>query len=138
MLYSKCHFFPKLRSVIGRHTVISMFRFLKYIIVVLTFLLVVSCNSWERISFSQREWQTKPQLRYQMLHDLVESDLILHKTASQVTIILGEPANRWDSLGRWRYDAGAVPEGLGVSFYSLYLTFREGKVDSTLIGKYHD
>ena len=114
--------------------------FLKTVMVslIISCAVFASCNEWERKSFESHKWKQSVPLRYAMLHDLVYSKILIDRSADQVISVLGTPENRWDSLQRWRYQAGWVGEGLGLSIYSLFLKFKDGVVDSTFIIKIHD
>lgn len=110
----------------------------RFMYVVLLILTLVSCNEKSKLPFNKAGWDSDINIRHQMLADIVESKIILHKSTSGVVNILGEPAIKWDSINRWMYDAGAAAEGFGVTFYHLYLTFKDGIVDSVRISEYHD
>ncbi len=110
----------------------------KFGLLIVLLLLMSGCDQQTRIPFDKNAWQTNESIRYQMLDHLVESRLLINKKTGEILSILGEPNHRWDSIDKWSYLAGSAPEGLGVSFYSLILKFRDGSVDSILVGKYHD
>src|SRR5688572_6465268 len=110
----------------------------KILIVSAVSLLFLSCSNQPRISFDKELWLESDSLRYQMLDNLVESDILIGKKPDEVISLLGVPEYRWDSLGKWQYNAGAAAVGLGVSFYSLVIWFKNGVVDSTVIAERHD
>ncbi|WP_299116286.1 hypothetical protein [uncultured Winogradskyella sp.] len=66
------------------------------IIKVIVFLLVVVVSSKLLISifderFDKAKWHNKPLERYQMVHDIIESRLLIGKTKGDIISLLGQP-----------------------------------------------
>jgi hypothetical protein len=84
--------------------------------------------------FTQQEWLTNKEERYQMADDIIESKLLIGKDTNHVKLILGDTYwsdNYWrpDSINTWTYDMG-IGGGLGFMFNHLYIKFEEDKVIS--------
>ncbi len=78
-------------------------------------------------NFEQKRWFEHPELRYEMREDIIENEIRIGKTKSQIIDLIGKP-NKEDIAGEWNYDLGMSGNGFGWQFNNLILTFKNAKV----------
>ena len=68
--------------------------------------------------FDRADWFKNKEERFQMSDDIIESKMLVGKSASEVKQLLGEP-NWIIARNRWSYEAGSGGGGLGFLFHHL-------------------
>jgi hypothetical protein len=77
--------------------------------------------------FDRERWFADSQARHEMRDDLVESEILMNKSKTEVVALIGESKSK-DSTDLWTYDLGMSGAGLGWQFNYLELTFENGIV----------
>lgn len=77
--------------------------------------------------FNKEKWFADKNSRFEMLDDLVDSEILNGKTKSEIVELIGESESE-DSSDIWVYNLGMSGAGLGWKFSYLELTFENGKV----------
>lgn len=87
--------------------------------------------------FDNEAWKDKPALRYEMSNEMVQKDLFLGKTKTEVKAILGKPEwFGWDdsikanSQNKWNYNLGYKPGAFNMNQECLELVFKDNKAIS--------
>ena len=87
--------------------------------------------------FDDEAWKDKPALRYEMSNEIVEKELFLGKTKTEVKSILGSPewfgwddAIKANSQNKWNYNLGYKPGAFNMNQECLELEFENNKVTS--------
>ncbi|ARV10010.1 hypothetical protein BTO05_10325 [Winogradskyella sp. PC-19] len=79
--------------------------------------------------FAQAEWQSKPQERYQMVDDIIESQLFIGKSQADVITLLGQPALTLNNQKlQLIYRLGKAPSFFDNDEAELVITFQDKKV----------
>lgn len=79
------------------------------------------------------KWSEDIQSRHEMRKDIIESELLIGKTKTELVELLGEPnidlkiTN--DTVQNWTYYLGSEGHGFGWKFHYLNLNFKNGEVD---------
>ncbi len=79
-------------------------------------------NLWKTTSEAEGEFG-----KYEMIDDLIESDLLINKDSLEVKKILGMPEYRDKEKNFWQYYAG-MSNGFGFVDHHLIVNFKHGKV----------
>jgi len=77
--------------------------------------------------FDREKWLADKQTRFEMRDDIVDSELLIGRSKSEIIDFIGNP-EFGDSTKIWTYDLGTSGAGFGWQFNSLELTFKNDKV----------
>ena len=85
--------------------------------------------------FDSEAWEEKPGLRYEMIGDIKDSNLLIGKTKPEVETLLGtkewlswDDAKKAHDENKWNYGMGLLPGAFNESKECLTVVFEEGKV----------
>lgn len=79
--------------------------------------------------FTQGEWHSKPQERYQMVDDIIESQLFIGKSKTEILSLLGEPDAIFDNTRlRLVYKLGNAPSFESRKEAELVITLKDDSV----------
>lgn len=78
--------------------------------------------------FDREKWFADKHSRFEMRDDIVESEILIGKSKSEIIDFIGNPEFS-DSTKIWTYDLGMSGAGFGWQFNSLELTFKNDKVE---------
>lgn len=73
-------------------------------------------------SFNQISWKSDPMTRYEMTQDLIQSELLIGKSKTEIESILGEQSSNFEK-DHWRYEIGYVPSLLNIDPSMLDIYF---------------
>jgi len=77
--------------------------------------------------FDKENWISNKEKRYEMSHDIIESNMLIGKTKQEVIDILGDDGNKMES-DEWYYSLGFVPRFMTIDPDVLNIKFANGKV----------
>ena len=80
-----------------------------------------------QLDFNKEKWDTDKKSRFEMRDDIVESEILIGKSKSEIIEFIGKPEFN-DSTDVWNYNLGMSGAGLGWQFNSLEVSFENGKV----------
>jgi len=87
--------------------------------------------------FDSEAWLEKPSLRYEMIDNTIESDLLIGASKEKITTLLGkEEWLSWDDAkkahdtNKWNYGLGIEPGALTDERECVEITFKDDKVIS--------
>ena len=78
-------------------------------------------------NFDQDDWMKDPLTRYEMTHDLIESELLIGKSKEEVISILGAYTFTYKEE-HWAYEVGYVPGLFNIDPSVLDVYFENGIV----------
>ncbi len=77
--------------------------------------------------FDKEKWFTDEEKRYEMSDNIIESNMLIGKTKTEIQQILGDGDNSDQSDG-WYYYLGYRPGFANIDPDVLYIEFKNGKV----------
>lgn len=77
--------------------------------------------------FNKEKWLSDTEKRYEMSGDIIESEMLIGKTKSEVKQILGDDGNE-DESDNWSYSLGFKPGFANIDPDVLDIEFKDGKV----------
>jgi hypothetical protein len=77
--------------------------------------------------FDQEKWFANKETRYELSEDIIESEMLIGKTKSEVRQILGDEGNT-DESNNWNYYLGFRPGFVIIDPDVLDIEFKDGKV----------
>ena len=77
--------------------------------------------------FNKEKWFSDREKRYEVFEDIIESEMLIGKTKTEVRQILGDENNS-DESDYWRYNIGYVPAFFCMDPTWLDIDFKNGKV----------
>jgi outer membrane protein assembly factor BamE (lipoprotein component of BamABCDE complex) len=77
--------------------------------------------------FDKEKWFADKETRYELSEDIIESEMLIGKTKSQVRQILGDE-NNTDQSDHWSYYLGFRPGLANIDPDVLDIEFKDGKV----------
>ena len=77
--------------------------------------------------FDKEKWSTEKETRYELSEDIIESEMLIGKTKSEVRQILGDE-NNTDQSDHWSYYLGFRPGFANIDPDVLDIEFQDGKV----------
>jgi hypothetical protein len=95
-----------------------------YVLIIMFFSLLFYEPQYD---FDRERWLADSEARHEMRDNLVESEILINKSKSEVIHLIGEPKSK-DSTDLWIYDLGMSGAGFGWQFNYLELTFENGIV----------
>ncbi len=96
-----------------------------YVGIIVAFIMVVSY--YPKIDFNQALWHSKIEERYKMSQDIINSDMLIELSESEVIELLGEDFSRYDK-NHIAYYLGFVPGMFNIDPDVLDIIFEDGKV----------
>ena len=79
--------------------------------------------------FNTSEWQKNPQERYQMVDDIIESQLLIGKSYKEIMLLLGEPDITFDKTQfQIVYRLGNAPSFTSKKEAELVISFKDNLV----------
>lgn len=79
--------------------------------------------------FSPDDWRGQPSMRYQMVDDIIESEMFINKTKDEVINALGEPNESYsDETVYFSYYLGNKPSFSTTELTQLILIFENNRV----------
>ena len=80
--------------------------------------------------FDKEQWKSQPTMRYKMVDDIIESQLLIGKTKKEVTVLLGSP-NSSTSAEKdfFLYKLGKAPSFIESKGEQLLIVFKHQKVE---------
>lgn len=113
-----------------------------YYVFVALFFLILFYEYHPEIKFNSPEWTENKSERHHMKKDLIESDLLIGKSKSEIVEILGIPENNikveLDTLKNWNYYMSSEGHGMGWKFHYLNLYFEKVSVKSVKLAEFID
>ncbi|WP_299781913.1 hypothetical protein [uncultured Formosa sp.] len=91
------------------------------------FLWIASSSYYPTYEFNKRQWETHPEERYTMSEDLMDNKLLIGKTKSEVSDILGTDFYTHNN-NHISYTLGFVPGLFNIDPDVLDIYFKNGKV----------
>lgn len=76
--------------------------------------------------FNKITWQKFPEKRFQMMEDILESEMLLNKTETQVEELLGKPTS--DTLDIWEYYLGTTQAVFQWKYNGIQIKFKNNRV----------
>ena len=89
----------------------------------------------KQIKFNRDRWMAEKYKRYEMVKDLIQSNIVASKDTNEVKAIIGDPDFRNDDLQNWSYNMGEGGGGLGFTLHYLLVEFKGDTVSHVL---HHD
>ncbi len=84
--------------------------------------------------FTKEQWRTNPSQRYQMVDDLIESQILIDKTKDEVVLLLGEPySSSTIEKDIFVYRLGDQPSFFKSKREHLLIIFIDQKVDKVTL-----
>ena len=84
--------------------------------------------------FDQTDWANEPLQRYEMVDDLIESQLLLNKPEAEVLQLLGEPYLKINNdQNGFVYKLGTPPSFFGSEEEQLLIVFENGWVEKVTL-----
>ncbi|WP_422107011.1 outer membrane protein assembly factor BamE domain-containing protein [Winogradskyella sp.] len=84
--------------------------------------------------FDKQRWKNQPDSRYQMIDDLIESQLLMGTTKAQVISLLGEPTSSSQTdKDSFIYNIGDPPSFFNSRKEHLLIIFVDQKVDEVTL-----
>ncbi|GAA4883508.1 hypothetical protein GCM10023311_02090 [Flaviramulus aquimarinus] len=87
--------------------------------------------------FDTEAWKNKPELRYEMRHEMLTDSLLIGKTKNEIETLLGKSEwFSWDdtikgnSTEKWNYNMGFVPGAFNDMQECIELKFQNNSVES--------
>ena len=77
--------------------------------------------------FDKEKWFADKETRYNLSEDIIESEMLIGKTKSEVRQILGDE-NNTDQSDYWSYYLGFTPGFVNMDPDALVIEFKDGKV----------
>jgi amino acid transporter len=77
--------------------------------------------------FNKQKWFADKEMRYELSEDIIESEMLIGKTKSEVRKLLGDDGNSEES-DHWSYYLGFRPGFANIDPDVLDIDFKEGKV----------
>jgi hypothetical protein len=77
--------------------------------------------------FDKEKWFADKETRYELSEDIIESEMLIGKTKSEVRQILGDE-NNTDQSDHWSYYLGFRPGFANIDPDVLDIEFKDGKV----------
>lgn len=113
-----------------------------YYVIVALFFSILFYEYHPEIKFNSTEWTENKSERHHMKKDLIESEILIGKSKSEIVEILGIPENKikveLDTIKNWNYYMGSEGHGMGWKFHSLDLYFEKGSVESVELAEFID
>ena len=113
-----------------------------YYVIVALFFSILFYEYHPEIKFNSTEWTENKSDRHHMKKDLIESEILIGKSKSEIVEILGIPENmikvELDTINNWNYYMGSEGHGMGWKFHSLDLYFEKGSVESIKLAEFID
>ncbi len=113
-----------------------------YYVIVALFFSILFYEYHPEIKFNSTEWTENKSERHHMKKDLIESEILIGKSKSEIVEILGIPENKikveLDTIKNWNYYMGSEGHGMGWKFHSLDLYFEKGSVKSVKLAEFID
>ena len=130
-----------LRKAVSLVSAIFLTPAVYYVIVALSFS-ILFYEYHPEINFNSTEWTENKSERHHMKKDLIESEILIGKSKSEIVEILGIPENKikveLDTINNWNYYMGSEGHGIGWKFHSLDLYFKKGSVESVKLAEFID
>lgn len=104
---------------------LAVISFIIYVVII--FIWLLSMRQYPTHNFDAQVWFTDTERRYEISQDLIESEMLIGKTKSEVRQLLGDEGNV-DESNRWAYYLGFRPGFANIDPDILEITFKEGKV----------
>lgn len=96
-----------------------------YIAAILIWIFTISY--YPNNDFNRDKWVSNKEERFKMSKDIIESEILIGKTKSEIIQLLGEDYFRYDE-NHIAYDLGFVPGIMNIDPYVLDIYFEKGKV----------
>lgn len=90
-------------------------------------LLFFSMSYYPKHDFDKEKWFTDEEKRYEMSDDIIESNMLIGKTKTEIQQILGDGYNTEQS-DDWYYNLGYRPGFANIDTDVLYIEFKNCKV----------
>lgn len=90
-------------------------------------LCIFSISYYPSKEFDRQKWISDKESRYELSEEIIESEMLIGKTKSEVKEILGDEENDDDS-DLWNYYLGFKPQLFGIDPDVLDIEFENGKV----------
>ena len=107
---------------------------LVYFYIFYPFLNIIS-NYHHQKYFNEESWTAKPELRYEMIDNTVESDTLIGKSKTEIEILLGkhewlswDDAKKEHDANKWNYGLGIEPGAFTSDKGVVEITFKNTKV----------
>ena len=79
--------------------------------------------------FDKNSWRSEPSKRYQMVDDVIESQLLMHKSKNEVILLLGQPNSKLTGdQDVFLYRLGTPPSFFQSKPEQLLIAFRDDRV----------
>ncbi len=105
-----------------------------YFYVFYPFLNIISSYHHQKY-FNTKTWESKPELRYEMVDNIVTSDVLIGKSKSDIVQRLGKPewlawndALKTYDANKWNYGLGLIPGAFNENKECLTVVFENDKV----------
>jgi len=86
----------------------------------------------KQIKFNRDRWMAEKYKRYEMVKDLIQSNIVASKDTNEVKAIIGDPDFRNNDLQNWSYNMGEGGGGLGFTLHYLLVEFKGDTVSHVL------
>ncbi len=88
-------------------------------------------NEWK---FTQEDWKSAPGNRHEMVDDLIDSEILLHKSKPEIISILGEPnSDTSENQDIFSYQLGKPPSFFSSKHERLLIVFEKDIVKNVSI-----
>lgn len=115
----------------------SLWRALLLAATLLTILIIIyiggialwlfNISQYPRHNFTKEAWSTNQEKRYEISQNIIDSDLLIGQTKSEIRQLLGDEGNT-DSSDHWTYYLGFRPGFINIDPDVLEIKFENGKV----------
>ncbi|GGW55491.1 hypothetical protein DFQ11_101489 [Winogradskyella epiphytica] len=79
--------------------------------------------------FDREKWKNQPSFRYEMVEDIIDNELLLDKTKTEVISLLGKPNDSYsDGKNYFVYYLGSKPSFSKEELTQLVLVFENNRV----------
>jgi hypothetical protein len=92
----------------------------------IVFLMLFVVSYYPKKDFDRERWVSQTELRYEMTDDIIEGNLLIGKSKSEIEGLLGLGGNSRES-DLWKYNVGYVPSMISLDPDFLFVRFENGK-----------